>query len=267
MVESYVKFSIHVALAVVALALISAAFLEVILPTPLLIFIFSSTLLGYNNIKYGLFPKRRFGALPRGLLWAVNGGALGAAGATFFSLSLPQQALSLFTGVLVLFYGHAFPFQRTQLRTHSSLKLYWVAFCWVCIAVGLPYLEGLQPLSFKLFLWSLQMGLFVVVATLPFELRDMNNDPQRLQTWPQKWGVSSTKKRGALLLLGAFFLVLLIPELSLPLRGSALLTQCFLLIFLGLSHPRRSFYYAALGVEALPLFWWCVYHLFLYLAT
>lgn len=51
-IKIYIKYSVHVALAVVALSLVSAYFLQVKLPFKLLIFIFSSTLLGYNFVKF-----------------------------------------------------------------------------------------------------------------------------------------------------------------------------------------------------------------------
>lgn len=264
--KSYVKCSIHVALAVLCLALLSAHFFELTLPYSLLIFIFSVSLLGYNSIKYGLLPKHRQGALFWRLLLALNGSALVAAGLSFCSLSFPQQGLSFFTGLLVLFYGKTFPFQQTHLRTQSGLKLYWVACCWVFMAVGLPYLEGSSIASWALLLWSFQIGLFVVVATLPFELRDMHQDPQSLQTWPQKWGVKATKKRGYILLGMAVCLLPFTPHLSGPFLGSIVLTQGILLFLLWQSHPNRSFYYAAFWVEALPLFWWGSLQLFLYLA-
>lgn len=262
---SYVKYSIHVALAVVTLALLSAHIFRLTLPFSLLIFIFSVTLLGYNTIKYGLFPKRYLGTFPRPLLFVLNGMALVVAGVSFFSLSLQQQVLSFFTGLLVLRYGNFFPFQKTYLRTQSGLKLFWVACCWVLIAIGLPYLEGAAVSLFALFLWGLQMGLFVVVATLPFELRDMHLDPVSLQTWPQKWGEKATKNRGYLLTSVAVCTLPFIPQISGPMLGSTLLTQGLLLSLLWQSHPSRGFYYAAFWVEALPLFWWGCLKLFLYI--
>lgn len=266
--ESYVKHSVHVALSVVALSLLSAHYFAIVPSTTLLIFIFSSTLLGYNAIKFGILPKAVFqNPLARGLFYLLNGLALLLASYTFFYLSERQHLIVICTGLLVLLYGWAFPFQTTNLRNQQGVKLYWVALCWVLMAVGLPFLEKQMACSWNLLIWSLIIGLYVVVATLPFELRDMHRDPNSLQTWPQRLGIQGTKRRGYWLLLVAIVLCFCLPNVSGPMRVSALTTFGALAVLLWQSGPTKGFYFTAFWVEALPLFWWGVFRLFLYLAA
>jgi len=266
-IKIYIKYSIHVALAVVALSLVSAYFLQVKLPFKLLIFIFSSTLLGYNFVKFTTIDHYK---LSQKILsfsfFFLNGLATVALLITFFSLNIKQRLLALAASFLVLLYGRTFPFQQTNLRNQQGMKLYWVALCWVIITVGLPYLEAYKPNIISLLFWSLQVGIYVIVASLPFEIRDMHKDDQSLKTWPQQVGVQATKKRGYGMLIAATLLLLLFPYVSWILKCTTILTQLLLFIFLWNSSRTKTFYYSSFWVEALPLFWLLFVELFSYLS-
>ena len=145
--------------------------------------------------------------------------------------------------------------------------LYCVALCWVMITVGLPYLEDNKPNIIGLLFWGFQIGIYVIVATLPFEIRDMNKDDQSLQTWPQQVGIQATKKRGYGMLIAATLLLVLFPHVSWILKCTTILTQLLLCIFLWNSSRTRTFYYSSFWVEALPLFWLLFVELFSYLSN
>ncbi len=267
-IKIYIKYSIHVALAVVALGLVSAHFLQVKLPFTLLIFIFSSTLLGYNVVKFTTIHQDKLSQIIFSFSFLfLNGLAIVALVITFFRLNSKQQLLALATSFLVLLYGRTFPFQQTTLRNQQGMKLYWVALCWVMITVGLPYLEDNKPNIIGLLFWGLQIGIYVIVATLPFEIRDMNKDDQSLQTWPQKVGIQATKKRGYGMLIAATLLLVFFPHISWILKCTTILTQLLLFIFLWNSSRTRTFYYSSFWVEALPLFWLLFVELFSYLSN
>ena len=196
----------------------------------------------------------------------MNGLATVALLITFFSLNIKQRLLALAASFLVLLYGRTFPFLQTNLRNQQGMKLYWVALCWVIITVGLPYLEAYKPNIISLLFWSLQVGIYVIVASLPFEIRDMHKDDHSLKTWPQQVGVQATKKRGYGMLLAATLLLLLFPYVSWILKCTTIFTQLLLFIFLWNSSRTRTFYYFSFWVEALPLFWLLFVELFSYLS-
>ena len=268
LIKIYIKYSIHVALAVVALSIVSAHFLQVKLPFKLLIFIFSSTLLGYNFVKFTTIHHYKLSEkiLSFSFLF-LNGLATVALVITFFTLNIEQRLLTLTTSFLVLLYGRTFPFQQTNLRNQQGMKLYWVALCWVIITVGLPYLEAYKPNIISFLFWSFQVGIYVIVASLPFEIRDMYKDDNSLKTWPQQVGVHGTKKRGYGMLIAATLLLLLFPNVSWVIKYTTILTQLLLFIFLWNSSRTRTFYYSSFWVEALPLFWLLCVEVFSYLSN
>ena len=249
-VSYYIDSSLHVGLAVTSLMYVSALSIAIVLPFSVYASAFLATVLGYNTIKYGweknrtgLFAPRRF---PIVTLMAL----VGLLGSTY-KLSLLQLGVFLGIGIMVLFY--AFPVQKggVNLRNQRKIKIYWVALVWALFTVVFPFPE-------KIFLEVSGFGLlihrfvFVFCATLPFEIRDFPTDSPLLRTWPQRFGVTTTRWVGITLVISAatfvFFLGVEPPIVT-------LLTHFFLVIAIGLAQPNQSQYYASFWVESIPIFW------------
>ena len=255
MMKYYVTGHVHVSLAVAALAVVTFKFFKQEVPLPFVGFVFCGTLVAYGLIN-------RIGAMN----WAVEatkGFVFRALKALFLPLSgalfcyglLPTeiQLTALVFGVLCLFY--IVPLRTTPLRNYAGIKLFVVAFVWTGVTAVMPlmYLNNTRGAMFvgmvvTRFLW-------VIVLTLPFDIRDLDRDLPHLRTWPQAYGVKQTKIMGTLLML----LVVLISWFAGLYSGSETgpFYSTMIVTLLGLwgASPKRSWWYAAFWVEAIPIFW------------
>ena len=99
------------------------------------------------------------------------------------------------------------------------------------------------------------MFMNVYVESLPFEIRDINDDDLRLSTIPQKIGIPATKRLGFLGLVSIFvFSFFLLQNAAID----VLITTIVMVvtgIFLVVSHPKKPFYFTAFWVESVPVLW------------
>ncbi|NNF75564.1 MAG: hypothetical protein HKN00_10285 [Flavobacteriaceae bacterium] len=261
--EFYLNSHIHVALAVCSLSLITQLIFELEIDKNLLVFTFFGTISGYNFVKYfGLarFHHKRLAPWLRHIqIFALL---------CFICLILVAFRLEFRTlvyygmvGIITFFY--AIPFlprhylidKAKNLRRISGLKIYVIVMVWTAVGVWIPYLNSGNQVSFDLIIMTLQIAIYVFVATLPFEIRDLQFDSIKLATIPQRIGVQSTKVLGTVL-LGAFILIQFLKD-DINLTDSLILIVISLisLVFLWLSTVRQGRYYSAFWVEAIPIFW------------
>src|SRR5690606_16981688 len=101
--------------------------LELPLAQNLLLFVFLSSVVGYNYAKYpDYFLDKIQLKKPITITWLSVFCALGAA-YFFFTLNLKAQITVVITGLLTLFYV----FPLFNFRSLSGVKIYIVALCWV----------------------------------------------------------------------------------------------------------------------------------------
>ncbi|HBB48840.1 MAG TPA: hypothetical protein DCZ44_04300 [Flavobacteriaceae bacterium] len=105
--------------------------------------------------------------------------------------------------------------------------------------------------------------LWIIVLTIPFEIRDSSKDQLRHPTWPQKLGLLRVKILGTFLILsniGIHFWLHLgqyqwlnqsISFVDLP----YLLTMGLSFFGLIMAKPKQSFWYSAFWIEAIPIAW------------
>ncbi|WP_111709472.1 UbiA prenyltransferase family protein [Lutibacter citreus] len=136
-------------------------------------------------------------------------------------------------------------------RYFPGLKTYSIAIAWAGVSVLFPLSESNVIIDFNVVLEFIQRFLFVLVITIPFDIRDMDSDAISLKTIPQVFGVSNTKKLG-LVLLVIFVLIslyvnkyLIIDVLIATISG----------LFLWFSTSDRSRYYTGFWVESVPIIW------------
>jgi len=100
-----------------------------------------------------------------------------------------------------------------------------------------------------------QRFLYVFIATLPFEIRDMKYDSLKLATIPQKIGVYKTKVIGVLLIVLVFLLEFFKDEFYVN-KTIILSVICVLLLFFLLfSTKNQKHYYSSFWVEGIPILW------------
>lgn len=253
----YLQSSIHVAIAIVALTLLTAVYLNLQLDFYVLGFVFTAAICGYNFVRYSFFSKQA----QKGYVYNLKGIqviSLGCfIGMLYFLLQFAflVQLLAFVSGVLTLLY--VVPLQRKwkNYRSIPGLKLFYIAFVLVLISVLIPVLYVDYQLNSVFWILCLLRFGWVVVLMLPFEIRDLKTDSLVLKTLPQKIGVAKTKVLGVLLLVflaitesyfGVFF------ENTFGVVWVIVLIMGFVLWY---SSENRPFYFTAFWVEAIPVLW------------
>ena len=216
---------------------------------------FSAPFLAYNFIKFHRFLWKEIDSINNGLLFLIGFTAFGVflfEGLGFY-LPVSSWIILFFTLLLVLLYCLPLPGFKWNFRGFKGLKIHLVALSWVLTTVFLPLsIYGQVMAEFSL-AYAFQRYIFVIVATLPFEIRDMKLDDPNLSTWPQKLGIQKTRLFGGLLL---FFFVSLeiyhsISSNFLLVLGMAILLMAFVLK----SKEEQSKYFCSFWVEGIPILW------------
>ena len=105
-------------------------------------------------------------------------------------------------------------------------------------------------------------GIYIYVAILPFDIRDLDSDSPCLNTIPQKLGVSKSKTLGyVLLFVNSIFTIICFDFIS-PMVLSSIPSFILLAFLLKLSYPNKSKYLSSLWVESIPFFWAGSFYLF-----
>lgn len=257
--DIYIKSSLHVSLAVVSFAIITGLELGIILPLSVLFFIFFSTVVSYNVTKYGwVFIQSLSGRKAR-LNQILGITTLSAAGlaATAFMLSIPELLLAILLSILTASYALPLPGDQINLRNRFGMKIFIIALVWTGATVWLPILTAARGtlIISDVAILSVQRFLFVVVLTLPFDIRDLSNDHPTLGTVPQLIGVKKTRLLGVILLTICVLLGLIIHSPS----GEAFIILAIISILTGVlilrSMTSQSRWFASFWVEGVPILW------------
>ena len=254
----YINSSIHVALAVCALCAVTFVQEKFLVDFRFFGFVFFASITGYNFVKYAGIAKLHHLSLTSSLKSIQVFSLLSFCALAYFTVFMPKQILLAvcFLGLLTLLYAlPIFPKERS-LRTVSGLKIYIIALVWACVAGLLPYLYFELKVPHDAYVLTSQFALFVLIITLPFEIRDLNYDALSLGTIPQRVGVRNTKIIGLLLLIPFYFLEFFkykfIAE-QLIVNG---ILVVILSLFLAFANEKRSTYYTSFWVESIPIIWW-----------
>lgn len=230
----------------------------------LLIFIFFGTITGYNFVKYASIAGFQHFSLSKSLRIIQIYSFFCFIGLILSALKLPFPVLlaASVLGVLNLFYALPVLSEQRNLRSITGAKILVIAFIWTGVTVWLPALDSHLLISLEVAIISLQRFLFVIVLTLPFDIRDVRFDTEQLGTVPQWVGVRNTRNIGLLLLIIVMALELVRPSADLAtivILGMVSLITAWLL---RQALPRQNKYYASFWVEGVPVFWVALEFLF-----
>ncbi len=262
-INFYINSSVHVALAVCSLVCITFIECNININYPFLIFVFFATITGYSFVKYFELVKRNYTDLTNELKSILLFSALSFIVLISFSLFLTYRALISFVAMamITIFYTTPFlskPFFFSNiktLRTIKGIKIYVIAFVWTVVTVIIPLINEKYAMVQDVILIVLQRYLFVLVITLPFEIRDMNFDDISLSTIPQKLGLRLTKCLGIILLI-IIVLMNFFKTLTFPCqRYSLALIITVVSALLVYSKKVQSKYYSSFFVESVPILW------------
>lgn len=253
----YIESSIHVALAICALAGVTVLTFDLVFEWPVFAFIFLASITGYNFVKYAGKAKLHHRSLTHQLR-AIQIFSLVCFLLLIYVTFLQSIDLLITTSVLGVFtFFYAVPFLPNQknLRSLKSLKIFIIALVWAGTTLWLPIVHQHSLFSMNVALETFSYFIFVLALILPFEIRDLKFDYAELGTFPQRFGISKTKIFGYVLLLVFIIVSFLIPLTtiyeSLIRLGVALLIG----VFLWFSSRDQPNFYTAFWVEAVPVFW------------
>lgn len=254
--DLYLKSSTHVSVAVVSFAAITYLNFNTKPDPDLLLFIFFGTVTGYNFVKYAAVAGFQHFSLSQPLRIIQIYSFFCFVGLMWFTLKLPADVLFA-AGILgVINVLYAFPlFSGDNLRSVTGIKIFIIALVWTGVTVLLPVLEAEMEFTVNHLMASLQRFLFVIVLTLPFDIRDLRFDTEQLGTIPQIFGVKTTR------IIGITFLVIIF--LLEFFQSSANATEILILLvvviitayLLRKSVIRQTKYYASFWVEGIPILW------------
>ncbi len=253
----YIQSSLHVALAGAALVVMTLHMFNLQPDWPIVGFVFSGIVVGYNFVKYDALARMH--KLQTGnrikTIAALSFLFFLLAGWCFLKLNWRVQLTSiLFLGLTLLYTLPFFP-NRRNARNWAGVKIYIVALCWVGVTLVLPVLNADITITSDFYLKCIQRFIFIFVLVLIFEIIDVATDDPHLQTVPQKIGIPATKKLGVLLLILFFFLEFLkrdVETLQLMVNAAIVILMSGMLIF---ANPDRQKYYSLFWAELLPVVW------------
>ena len=251
-------------MAVACLQVLTFLKFDITLDYNLLLFTFSSTLVAYNFIKYCEIALT-IQLLKRKTLKLIY--FLTIISVIICLLLLPKFSsqeliitfvVSSFT-VLYALPVSSFNRNKKNLRSIPGLKIFIVATVWSLLIVFLPIIDSYDKIDVIVFIYFIQIFIYVFVAILPFDIKDLNLDIKILNTVPQNIGIQSTKNLGFVLLFVFFlldFLQILLLENVNSISVLINIVICIALsIFLYNSRENQPKYYAFFWVESVPIFW------------
>ena len=258
--DFYINSSIHVALAVYSLVRITENYLGFPYNESFDYVVFLGTITGYNFIKYAGIARLHHLSLTSNLKVIQIFSLICFLLLLYCSSKLSIQTIlcfCLFAGVTTLYAVPIFNGFKKNLRDISTLKIWVIALVWAACTVLLPTCDIGKSIDKGVILLFVQRILFVVVLTLPFDIRDLQYDKRKLQTIPQVLGVERAKKLGFILLAISMLIEFWITPNN-QFKTVFLIVFLLLLFLLQRSKVKQPKYYASFWVEALPIFWFIV---------
>ncbi|MCL6264891.1 hypothetical protein [Flagellimonas myxillae] len=255
--DFYLNASVHVALAVTSLTGASLLLLNILPNYSLLGFVFFSTIVCYNFIKYGVEAEKYLIVSNTYHKYIQIFSFLCFGFALYFLLQLDKLLWWAITilGLISTLYAIPLLPKSGNLRSLGGMKIFIVALVWAGFSVILPALDAGMEFSWDIGILLTQRFLLVVALILPFEIRDLKWDSKDLRTLPQILGIQKTKKLGLGLLVVFFFLTFLRDVITLDeILGRAIISVVLGVLYLSKVDMGKR-YLASFWVEAIPMFW------------
>lgn len=257
--DFYLDASIHVALAVFALVMVTNEILNISVDSHFSWFLFFATIACYNFIKYGV-EAEKYILVANHYHKNIQLFSFVALVPTFYHAYFLNIETWLGIGSLLLLVGfYALPVSPNarNLRSLGVLKIFIVALVWSGITVMVPLLSDKGFIfSWDVYIEAAQRFVLVFILLVPFEIRDLAYDHENLKTLPQRYGVANTKFFGAFGVILFFTLTFLKDYIS----QTELIGKGLLFLILGslmfIAKRNQSKYFSSFWVESIPILWW-----------
>jgi hypothetical protein len=252
----YIHGSMHVALSVLALILMTTHIFHLPFNWAIAVFAYCGTMFSYNFMKYdGLFRVKKTAGKKVTFIVYLSTVALIAAAVSFFFLERITQITALAFFALTALYTVPFFPNTKNLRNWSGIKIYIVALCWAGITLVVPLINAHVELTWDVYLKFTQRFFLVILLILIFEIIDLKEDDPHLKTIPQQIGVRNTKMLILCFLFPFFLLEFLRTTLDYRQITGNFIMVVTVSLFTIFAHPQRSKYYTLFWVESIPIFW------------
>ncbi|MDO4728093.1 MAG: hypothetical protein Q4B43_03695 [Bacteroidota bacterium] len=248
LIELYVYANLHVAFAAMSMVVITGQLLNCVLGAELPIFVFVLTFMGYTYTRGNLylFNKNTSIIILLGMLVVFCPIFI------YRILNPISYGLIFLTILLTMFY--LTPYSQRGLRNIPRIKIYIVSLCWVLITHLLPVIEVGYPIDNQMLILGIQRFVLVVLLLLVFDIVDLHQDEQKLQTVPHQLGVYRTKVIAIILLVVSFVLLLFVNSDFYKILINSMMS-IVLLFFILFSSPFKSKMYTLFWLEAVPIVW------------
>lgn len=252
--DFYIHSSLHVSSAILALAIITYYMFGIPIDDLVLLFVFSSSLIGYNFTKYNILLIRKNASTELKAIFILSVSCSLLALYSFFKLETASKEITLLTGFFTLLYILPF-YKGKNFRNRSTTKIYIVALCWVLSTLILPLAQAEYDLDTDVLIKCIQRFLLVIVLILIFEIIDLKEDNPELKTVPQSIGIRNTKTLGIVLLVVFFMLEFALSNFKVSQLYINIILAVTTLIFTLLASEKKSKYYTTFWVESIPILW------------
>jgi len=252
--EFYLQSSLHVSFAVWALYKISFIYLNST-ETPYLDWlVFTSSIVGYNKIKYGsnFFINPKFISKE---ITSITFLAFIIGFWCFYHLDLLTQTIFMMSFIVVVFYAIPNPSSNKNLRNSNGIKIFLVAFSWTLVSYA-ALINQMNILDTNQYIiMGIQRFIFVLVATIPFEIRDISIDKNDLGTLPQRFGIFKSKLLGLSLLMLNTCLLYFIDDINFLYKILEFLIYLVLGYGLFITTINKPLNFTRFWIEGIPIFW------------
>jgi len=222
----------------------------------LLIFIFLSSITGYNFVKYAPIAKLHHRSLTQQLklIQIFSFLVFIFLIICLFFVDTKVIIISIGLGIITLLY--AVPIGKKNIREIAYLKVFVIAFIWASVTYFLPlynHSNEIRDLNENHLFQLIERIFWVVLLMIPFEIRDLKFDKKYLITLVSALGVKRIKLFSLLLLILLFVLKLfLVSEDQIWVYLCIYTSLAMVIVF---AEPTQKPYYSSFLVEALPIFW------------
>ena len=184
----------------------------------------------------------------------------------FFYLKLTTKIFVFFGAIIVLLY--TIPLKNNKnLRDIKGFKIYLVVVGWLLLVVGVPISMAPKFDPDLFFMLSVIQGIYIFVATIPFEIRDLKQDQPNSLTIVQILGIYNVKLLGYILLIINLIFTFLSFGIFSAFSLSSAISFLSLVFLLYIITPRHSKYLTSFWVESIPIFWCIIFYLLNFIMT
>ncbi|EIJ38944.1 hypothetical protein JoomaDRAFT_1946 [Galbibacter orientalis DSM 19592] len=256
--DFYLDSSIHVALAVYALARITMYNFNIPYDEVIALALFFGTIVEYSFIKYSPLAKHYVFVAEKYIRTIQIFSGVCFLVAMYYVFQLNYKTLIAASVLVILAFLYVVPAisRERNFRSLKGAKIYIVGITWSVSTVVLPLLNNEVAISTDAYLELLQRFVFIIVLMIPFEIRDLKTDEDWLRTLPQVLGVKGVKILGIILIVAFCGLSYLMKDMSSKSHLIEIIISFLLLFAVLFSKKEQASYYSSFFVESISIVWW-----------